>query len=241
MLKSGNTLYLIDGLAFGWFLLSWIGYTIFSGYRHRGRSRMQDGLHEHIKLWIDVLRRRELRIVDTAVIASIERNASFFASSTLLIIAGLITAMGSIDKAINLMSGIPLIPETRGVLLELVLLILILNFAYAFFTFTWSMRQYSFAAILVGNMPLVEHEQPDSEANERQGNALAEIVWLAIFHFNQGLRAYYFSLALLTWLIHPFLFMLTTSWVVLVLFRREFHSRTLRALLSGLPESLPKK
>jgi uncharacterized membrane protein len=49
-----------------------------------------------------------------------------------------------------------------------------------------------------------------------------------------GLRTYYFSLALLVWFIHPVAFMITTTWVVAVLYRREFHSKTLKALAAGL-------
>ena len=64
--------------------------------------------------------------------------------------------------------------------------------------------------------------------------ALFGVVWLAIYNFNLGLRAYYFSLALLTWFVHPLLFVIASSWVVGVLYRREFRSRTLKALLAGL-------
>jgi uncharacterized membrane protein len=63
---------------------------------------------------------------------------------------------------------------------------------------------------------------------------LARVVWLAIYNFNLGLRAYYFSLALLTWFVHPLVFVVASSWVVAVLYRREFRSRTLKALLAGL-------
>jgi len=44
------------------------------------------------------------------------------------------------------------------------------------------------------------------------------------------LRAYYFALAELSWFFHPALFMLTTAWVVSVLYRREFHSKALKIL-----------
>jgi len=60
------------------------------------------------------------------------------------------------------------------------------------------------------------------------------VVWLAIYHFNLGLRAYYFSLALLAWFLDPIVFIFSSTWVVAVLYRREFKSRTLDALLAGL-------
>jgi uncharacterized membrane protein len=85
---------------------------------------------------------------------------------------------------------------------------------------------------LVGSAPLA----PVAADAQRRRHAatLAGVVWLAIYHFNLGLRAYYFSLALLTWFVHPAVFMACSAWVVAVLYRREFHARTLKALSAGL-------
>ena len=48
--------------------------------------------------------------------------------------------------------------------------------------------------------------------------------------FSEGLRAYYFSLATLTWFVHPTLFALATLWVVGILYYLEFNSGAVRAL-----------
>ena len=53
---------------------------------------------------------------------------------------------------------------------------------------------------------------------------------LAARHANDGLRAYYFALAVLSWFLHPVAFMLATAWVTAVLYRREFLSRALNIL-----------
>ena len=63
------------------------------------------------------------------------------------------------------------------------------------------------------------------------------VVWIgyAVFsvnvNFNNGLRAYYFALAALTWFLHPWLMVAATGWVVYILYQREFHSKTLIALI----------
>ena len=44
------------------------------------------------------------------------------------------------------------------------------------------------------------------------------------------MRAYYFALAELSWFFNAWVFLLTTAWVILVLYRREFHSKALRIL-----------
>ena len=224
----------LDWISLLWFAASWIGYTLFSGFRAGRRHRLQDALHSHIKNWIDVLYDRDMRMVDTSVVANLGRNATFFASSSLLIIAGLVTAIGSTDKAITFLSDLPFVQHINRQVWELGILVLTLIFAYAFFTFSWCMRQWGFASILVGSAPLADRVPKDAETRERHGEALARIVWLAIYQFNLGLRAYYFSLALLTWFVHPALFMIASTWVLAVLYRREFRSRTLKALLAGL-------
>jgi uncharacterized membrane protein len=223
----------LDWVSLAWFASCWGGYTLYSGFSSGRKQRLQDALYAHIKDWIDVLHERDMRMVDTSVIANIERSATFLASSSLLIIAGLVTAIGSSDKVIGILSDFPLTQQASRHTWELGLLLLILIFAYAFFTFTWCMRQWGFASILVGSANLVT-VTTEAQSKRRHAETMASVVWLAIYQFNLGLRAYYFSLALLTWFIHPIVFMFCSAWVVAVLYRREFRSRTLQALLAGL-------
>ena len=53
------------------------------------------------------------------------------------------------------------------------------------------------------------------------------VAGLAAEHGNLGLRAYYFAMAAIGWFIHPLLFIISTTLVVLIVTRREFFSRTL--------------
>ena len=59
----------------------------------------------------------------------------------------------------------------------------------------------------------------------------ARVISLAANQFNLGLRSYYFGLAMLAWFINPWFFMLITAGVVLVLYRREFHSAVLEVMV----------
>jgi uncharacterized membrane protein len=53
-------------------------------------------------------------------------------------------------------------------------------------------------------------------------------------HFNTGLRAYYFGLAALAWIIHPIALILASLLVLRELHRREFRS-VVRDALQGKP------
>lgn len=227
----------IDLAAILWFFVCWIGYSYFSRYRARHVDRLQNALQRYIEDWVTVLHQRDVRIVDTTVVANLERNASFLASSCLLIIAGLLTVIGSSDQAINLIEELPFVSNISRQAWEIKLLILVFIFVYAFFTFTWCMRQYGFSSILIGNAPLFDDAHVTGEARATHIKTLSRVLGLAVYSFNLGLRAYYFSLGLLAWFIHPFAFMAATAWVLAVLYRREFHSKTLKALIAGRPAS----
>ena len=217
-----------------WFFGCWIGYTYFSRYRAKTKPRLQNLLHRHIREWIKVLHRRELRIVDTSIVANMERYSIFFASSSLLIIAGLLTVIGSSDRTLSFMEHLAFGADISEIRWDVGMLLLVLIYIYAFFTFTWTMRQWGFASILIGSAQLSDDDEATTEERQRNRQSLARLIWLAIYNFNLGLRSYYFSLALLSWFLFPEALFLTTLWVVAVLYRREFHSRSLRGLQLGL-------
>jgi uncharacterized membrane protein len=174
---------------------------------------------------------RDNRIADASVIGNLERNASFFASSTLIILAGILTVLGSTDRAVSVLADLPFVqPASRGIS-ELKLLGLAVVFVYAFFTFSWCMRQYNFAAILVGSAPMIGERHVSEQERKAFAERTARVISLAANQFNFGLRSYYFGLAMLAWFINPWFFMIVTTGVVLVLYRREFHSDVLDVMV----------
>ena len=59
----------------------------------------------------------------------------------------------------------------------------------------------------------------------------AKINSLSGDEFNRGIRAYYFGLAAVFWFVQPWVFAAITTVIVAVLFRRDFRSKTLAAML----------
>jgi uncharacterized membrane protein len=49
-------------------------------------------------------------------------------------------------------------------------------------------------------------------------------------HNNSGILAFYYAIATLARFFHPLLFMLATTWVIMILARRDFFSRSLRTI-----------
>ena len=122
----------------------------------------------------------------------------------------------------------PIRRRTDPRIAELKVLALILLYIYAFFKFTWSAWQYNVLSILVGAMPA-----HGSAVELRPGfpEAASRIVALAGESYNDGIRSYYFSIALMAWLIHPLFCLAATLAITLVIYRREFYSPVLVALL----------
>lgn len=93
------------------------------------------------------------------------------------------------------------------------------------------MRQYGFCAIIVGAAPL--HDSPQSRGKDAENFAhyAAKIIDQAGLSYNYGLRAYYFSLSVLAWLVNAWVFAFAVAVVVAVLYAREFRSKTLKAMV----------
>lgn len=172
---------------------------------------------------------RENRVADASLIANLERNVAFFASSTLIILAGILTVLGATDKAILIAAELPFSYPGSTVSWEIKLIMLLAIFVYAFFKFSWALRQYGFASVVIGCAPSVGSNTLVSSSQFADG--AGKIISRAAYAFNLGLRSYYFGLAFLVWFVNPWFFIFTTALVVAVLYRREFHSNALKALI----------
>lgn len=225
--------YWMDFVAVIWFFGCWAGYGIYARSRARTRPCLSNSLDLYRRDWMERLLKRDGRIADASVLASLERNGAFFASSSLLVIAGLVTMMGYIEQAHATLQEMRFVTHTTKLALELKLVVLIGVFVYAFFKFTWSMRQYNFCAVMVGSAPLSSEDTVLPAARRAFASSAARVISLAGESFNLGLRSYYYGLCILTWFIHPVLFMLSTGLIVCILYHREFKSRALKALRSG--------
>ncbi|MES9885534.1 MAG: DUF599 domain-containing protein, partial [Candidatus Sedimenticola sp. 6PFRAG1] len=192
-------------------------------------------MHRYRVEWMERMLVRDVRIADTTVISTLERGVAFFASTTLLILAGLITVLGSTEKAIDIISDIPFASQATTAEWEMKLLLLIAVFIYAFFKFTWGLRQYGFTSVMLGSTPMPSEQMVDS-ARQAHAIRIANMMSLAANNFNSGLRSYYFSMAVLGWFINPWLFIVLSTGIVWVLYRREFKSRTLAELVISRSE-----
>jgi uncharacterized membrane protein len=129
---------------------------------------------------------------------------------------------------------IPFAARTSVLVFDLKIVLMLMIFVYAFFRFTWSMRQYTFGALMVAAAPEAEVLAAQGAEGEAWRQAFADragrVVGMAAETFNDGLRAYYFAFAAIGWFFSPVVFVLATVAVVYILFQREFQSEVLGVL-----------
>ncbi len=219
---------LIDLIAVIWFLFLWIGYTLFAKKRAKAVSCLSFELRRKRNDWMQKMLTRDNKMADVGLISTLERNVTFFASSCLLILAGLLTAVASAEKLSVVLTN--LIPWSQQSETEVQIKLIFLAFIYvfAFFQLTWSLRQYGFCGVLIGAAP--DGRGMTSEEQALYANRAAKVIDQAGHSFNYGLRSIYFSLSALTWFIDAWLFMLASVVVMVVMKQREFHSKVLKAL-----------
>jgi uncharacterized membrane protein len=115
-------------------------------------------------------------------------------------------------------------------------MLLVVVFVYAFFKFTWSLRQFNYVAIMIGAAP--PPDEAGGAPSRRYAETAAAVASRAAEHFNKAMRTFYFGLGALSWFLQPFLLMVVTVLVVLVVYQREFRSHTLTSI--GRPgEGIP--
>jgi uncharacterized membrane protein len=215
-----------DWLALIWFLICWFGYEQVVERGWTGRTTLAEETHKLRQGWAHVMLDRNPRIVDVALIGNLLPSLSFYANTSIYIIAGLFAALGAMDQLMSAASELPFSRVISREATELKLLVLLGVFVIAYFKFTWSLRQFNLLSITLGSVP----HDASPEALEVHAQKFAAVNSCAGNDFNRGLRAYYFGMAVMSWMVSPWLFIVSTMVIVVVLARREFSSPVLKAL-----------
>ena len=218
----------MDAAALVLLLAVWAAYQWYADYSATPRPRLGWEMDRFVREWLTRMAERDNRMVDVNVLRNLTRSSQFFASTTMLILGALVALMGYAEKVASVVAELPFTQQVSERAWELKIVLLLLIFVYGFFKFSWSIRQFGFGSILVG---ATKKPTPHPEQYAVHIERTAVIVSFANRNFNQGLRAYYFGIAALTWFLHPALMMAVTLGVLYVLHQREFRSRTLDVLL----------
>ena len=216
-----------DLLALAWFLAAWIAYSIVIEKTAKGQSGLNALMNSYRDEWMERLIARDVRMVDAQVTAALQNGTAFFASTSLIAIGGTLTLLRSTEEILTVVAVLPFGNTPSRELWELKMLGLAIIFVYAFFKFAWSYRLFNYFAIMVGAAP------PPAEKDTAEAQAFAHraarLCADAGRHFNRGQRAFFFALGYLGWFLGPLPLALSTTGILIVMWRRQFASDTRKA------------
>jgi uncharacterized membrane protein len=217
----------LDLLAFGVFVAVWFGYAIVLHGWVRPANSINARMVAVRERWMIRFLERDNRMMDAQLNGVSIRTASFFASTTILVIGALAGVLGVAEQIFAKVANLAVF-STAGPqsLFELKIFLLIAIMIYAFFKFTWAIRQFSYFAAVMGSAPYFQPGNADPILAKR----MALIRTQAVGQLNGGLRAYYFAMALLGWFVGPLVFMITTVVMASTLIYRQLYSPSAGAI-----------
>lgn len=221
-----------DWGALALWLCAWLGYGFHAERVGNRRPNLMASVAAFRRVWMREAYYRDARIADVGLIGNLMQSATFFSSTTLLVLGATLAVIGTVERGaevVEVMRNLPFAVRVTQEMLESKLLVLMFVFVYAFFRFTWSLRQFNLVNIMVGAFPARPEDQIPDDPLIRTAGRLNELAGL---NFTQGLRAYYYAMPLLLWLIGPALLVAGTVATTIVLYYMEFRSATVKALAS---------
>ncbi len=229
-----------DWVALAFLIVVWHGYGWFAdalppvGTVGTGSPRnLNLAMHRIRKQWMKQMVRREERVIDVILTGHTVNSIAFFASTSMLVIAGLVGTLSSSGSAFRVLETISFAQATTEFVFQMKIVGLIGMFVIAYYKFTWALRQYNFLCALIGAAPGREQHPTEVEV-DRFADHASRMLSLALTSFNGGIRAFYFAVAWLAWFIHPYAFITTTAVMVAVLYKRQIHSRSQAAVMKYL-------
>lgn len=218
---------MLDLIAIILFCVAWGGIGLVVEHPGKTRPSTHQLMDTYREEWMIEMARREVRIFDAQIVNGLRQATAFFGSTTMLAIGGGAALLAQAD-ALNMLAGdiSPDLAQPR-VLVEAKLLTCVLVLTVAFMRFVWANRLFGYAATVMASVP--DHTQ--QKAAQNRAKRAAQIANYAARSFNRGLRAIYFALAALAWLLGAAPLLVASFMAMAVIWRREFHSMSRNALI----------
>ena len=224
----------LDFVAFAWFVIAWASFGFVVDFALIGRPSLSRLMDDERRRWMREMAKREVRIVDTAIMTSLQNGTAFFASTSLLALGGAFTLLNQTERMLAIFLDVPFRPAPPAGELEFKIALLVAIYGYAFFKFGWAYRLFNYSAILIGAVPPAD--DADVAARDHAVLRAGEMQIDAGHHFHWGMRALFFSLGLFGWFVDARVFLVSTTFILAVLIRRQYFSRARTSLLEAASE-----
>jgi len=207
-------------------LLCWFAYNFGVPLIERKRPSLSVIMSMQRRRWVRNATLRESPL-DAILSANLMSSVSFLASTSVLLVLAIFAAIGQTSAVMEALNGVGMGGEYAPADLRIHFVVMLAIFTLSFFAFTLALRQFNHFCIMIGAM---DHSGRVSEA---EVDAIAQLNTLAAKNFNNGIRAYYFSVATVAWFAAPWLAIIASVITVAFLIHREFFSSAHRIAASA--------
>lgn len=221
-----------DYVALALFIVLWIALNWITSSAHFfNRTSLTLAMNERRREWIYNSLRRDLKMIDTQILSGLQNGTGFFASTSIFAIGSCFALLGATDKVNAFFSDLPFVFNGGRTAFEIKVAGLACLFGYAFFKFGWAYRLFNYCTILFGSLPMRDEVLLNPRAAEHAAERVVRMNIIAARNFNAGLRAIFLSIGYLGWFLSPYVFMITTIFIIVVLIRRQFFSDARLAIM----------
>lgn len=232
LMEQLTALSLLDGAAVGLLLAGWFGIGWLIEHPPGNRPSVSVLMARFRREWMQVFLTRSPRIFDAQIMSSLRQGTAFFASTSLLALGALLALLGNADP-LRGVTGELINSQSSTLLVQLKLLLVAVFLSNAFLKFVWANRVFGYSSVVMASVP----NDPEEPGATHRAAQAAELNIRAALNLNRGLRAWYFALASLAWILGPEALLGATVLTLWLLWSREFRSRPRDIILSkGMDE-----
>jgi uncharacterized membrane protein len=220
------------------FMVCWLFHQpILTLLARRGGSTINTDLLVVRNAWMRNMARRDTHVLDGQLLGHTLSASSFFASSTLILIAATAGVLFGGQASYRNVASLVVVKTSSRALFDAQIALVLLTLARGLLDFTWGIRQLNYVLAAIGATP----EDTDNPKHQAFGDIAGRLLNPALHSVNSGFGGYYFALAAASWLFGPWAFMAATIGAVALMFWRQSRSPTakavadLRALLERKP------
>jgi uncharacterized membrane protein len=170
--------------------------------------------------WVESVMTHGKDILAVQTLRNSTMAATFLASTSVLLIIGVLSLSGQGDKLEATWHSLNLYGARHAELWIVKLLFLLLDLFFAFFSFSMSIRVFNHVGYMI-NVPLSLNHKSISPAH------VASHLNRAGRFYSLGMRAYYYAVPLVFWLFGPHFMLLATLVLIFVLYRIDRAPRIL--------------
>ena len=199
------------------FIASWLVYEPLLMRMTSGKGVIKADMRVVREAWLRRMLVRENRIADSNLLGHQLSNATFFASTNLLLIAAAAGLLFGGQNMLDSVRGLIITQAAPDWLIEVKIAVVVATLTIGFLHFVWSIRQLNYSLALFGAAP----ERNEIERHDGYVRAVSQVLDPAYASFNRGMRSYYFSLAAAAWLVSPYAMIAASLASLLLLLRRQ--------------------